>query len=170
VERAEKGLSQAAVARKAKLSLVYVSKLVSGIPHHPGAGADRSSAQLQGDRGQAERRSLVDGYQVEAVRKVEAAACSACSTTSSAPSANSAAGAGSAARSGSKVLKHYDAALTPYQRVLAAGVLTPAQQHALTQQFHALDPIALARDIQQTLDVLWKLADTRPARREAARG
>ena len=68
-------------------------------------------------------------------------------------------------RVGSKVLKHYDAALTPYQRVLAAGVLTPAQQHALTQQFHALDPIALARDIQQTLDVLWKFADIRPARR-----
>jgi hypothetical protein len=73
-------------------------------------------------------------------------------------------------RVGSKVLKRYDAALTPYQRVLAAGVLTPEQQHALTQQFHALDPIALARDIQQTLDVLWKLADTRRTPQEAARG
>ena len=73
-------------------------------------------------------------------------------------------------RVGSKVLKRYDAALTPYQRVLAAGVLTPEQQHALTQQFHALDPITLARDIQQTLDVLWKLADTRRTPQEAARG
>ena len=53
---------------------------------------------------------------------------------------------------------------------LAAGVLTPAQQQTVVQQFHALDPIALARDIQQTLDVLWKLADTRHARKEAARG
>ncbi len=73
-------------------------------------------------------------------------------------------------RVGSKVLKRYDAPQTPYQRVLAAGVLTPAQQQTLAQQFHALDPIALARDIQQTLDALWKLADTRPAQTEAARG
>jgi len=29
---------------------------------------------------------------------------------------------------------------------------------------------ALARDIQQTLDVFWKLADTRPARQDVARG
>jgi hypothetical protein len=73
-------------------------------------------------------------------------------------------------RVGSKVVKRYDAPQTPYQRVLAAGVLTPAQQQTLAQQFHALDPIALARDIQQTLDALWKLADTRPAQKEAARG
>jgi len=73
-------------------------------------------------------------------------------------------------RVGSKVRKRYDAAQTPYQRVLAAGVLLPAQGQALAQQFHALDPIALARDIQQTLDVLWKLADTRRAPQEAARG
>ena len=72
-------------------------------------------------------------------------------------------------RVGSKVIKRYDAPQTPYQRVLAAGVLTPAQRHALEQQFHALDPIALARDIQQALDELWKLADTRHARAEAAR-
>lgn len=73
-------------------------------------------------------------------------------------------------RVGSTVMKRYDAAQTPYQRVLAAGVLTPEQRQALAQQSHALDPIALARDIQQTLDVLWKLADTRRAPEEAARG
>jgi hypothetical protein len=73
-------------------------------------------------------------------------------------------------RVGSKVIKRYDGARTPYQRVLAAGVLTPEQHAVLAQQAHALDPIALARDIQQTLDVLWKLADTRPPRQEAARG
>ena len=73
-------------------------------------------------------------------------------------------------RVGSKVLKRYDAAQTPYQRVLAAAGLTPEQRQALTQQFHALDPIALARDIQQTLAVLWKLADPRHTPQEAARG
>ncbi|HSL51369.1 MAG TPA: transposase family protein [Candidatus Deferrimicrobiaceae bacterium] len=73
-------------------------------------------------------------------------------------------------RVGHKVLKRYDAAQTPYQRVLAAGGLPAAQRQALAAQFAALDPIALARDIQQTLDVLWKLTDTRPPRQEAARG
>ncbi|HYL31256.1 MAG TPA: transposase family protein [Gemmatimonadales bacterium] len=71
---------------------------------------------------------------------------------------------------GSKVRKRYDAAQTPYQRVLAAGGLTAEQRQTLAAQFHALDPITLARDIQRTLDVLWKLADTRVLRQEAARG
>jgi transposase InsO family protein len=73
-------------------------------------------------------------------------------------------------RVGSKVLKRYDTALTPYQRVLAAGGLTAEQRQTLAAQFHALDPIALARDIQRTLDVLWTLADTRLPWQEAARG
>jgi hypothetical protein len=73
-------------------------------------------------------------------------------------------------RLGSTVVKRYDAPRTPAQRMLLSGVLTEAQRQALDQQCLALDPIALARDIQQTLDLLWKLADTRPIRREAARG
>lgn len=50
-------------------------------------------------------------------------------------------------RVGSRVTMRYDAAQTPYQRVLATGRLTAAQRLALEQRFHALDPIALARDI-----------------------
>ena len=73
-------------------------------------------------------------------------------------------------RVGSRVVKRYDLPQTPYQRVLAARLLSPHQRPALAQQFHTLDPIALARDIQQTLDLLWKLADTRPRPQEAARG
>ena len=73
-------------------------------------------------------------------------------------------------RVGATVIKRYDAPQTPAQRVLAAGVLSPAQRAALAQQGHVLDPIALARDIQHTLDRLWKLADTRAPRQEAARG
>jgi hypothetical protein len=73
-------------------------------------------------------------------------------------------------RIGSKVRKRYDAPRTPYQRVLAAGGLTAAQRQALTAQFEALDPIALAQHIDQALDVLWKLADTRRAPKEVARG
>jgi hypothetical protein len=73
-------------------------------------------------------------------------------------------------RVGSKVQKRYDAAQTPYQRVLAAGGLAAEQRQALTAQFHALDPIALARGIQQPLDLLWKLAETRHRPQQAARG
>ena len=73
-------------------------------------------------------------------------------------------------RVGSKVLKRYDSAQTPYQRVLAAGGLSADQQQALTTQYQALDPITLARDIQRTLDVLWKLAETRSLREATARG
>jgi hypothetical protein len=65
-------------------------------------------------------------------------------------------------RVGSKVIKRYDTARTPYQRVLEAGVLAPAAQQALTAEQEALDPIALARDSERTLDTLWRLADTRP--------
>lgn len=73
-------------------------------------------------------------------------------------------------RAGSKVRKRYDAPATPYQRALAAGVLTARQRQALDAELAALDPIALARDIQQTLEVLWNLADSRRTMREAARG
>jgi len=39
---------------------------------------------------------------------------------------------------GSKVVKRYDAPQTPYQRVLAAGVLTAPQQQALAAEFSAV--------------------------------
>ena len=73
-------------------------------------------------------------------------------------------------RVGSKVVKRYDAPQTPYQRALTPGVLTPAQQRALAQQLLALDPVALAHDIQRTLDTLWKFADTRRTGAEVAHG
>jgi Integrase core domain len=73
-------------------------------------------------------------------------------------------------RIGSKVVKRYDAPQTPYQRALAAGVFTPAQQRALAQQLQALDPVALAHDIERQLDILWKLPDTHRTSAEAAHG
>ena len=74
-------------------------------------------------------------------------------------------------RLGSRVVKHYDAPQTPYQRLLATGALASAQQEALARQLQALDPVALAHDILHTLDILWKLADTRrTARQETTHG
>ena len=70
-----------------------------------------------------------------------------------------------------QIIKCYDQPQTPYQRVVAAGVLSPAQRQALDAHIAALDPIALAADIQRTLGTLWKLADHRPAApAEASRG
>ncbi|MDO8475292.1 MAG: hypothetical protein Q7W02_03690 [Candidatus Rokubacteria bacterium] len=72
-------------------------------------------------------------------------------------------------RVGSTVVTQYDAPRTPCHRMLLSGVPTEAQRQALAQPCQALDPIALARDSQLTLDLLWTLADIRP-RWEAARG
>lgn len=66
-------------------------------------------------------------------------------------------------RRGSKILKRYDAPQTPYQRVLATGVLSDAQRQALHRQFLAINPATLAQQITQTLEALWKLTEsTRP--------
>ena len=74
-------------------------------------------------------------------------------------------------RVGAQISKRYDQPQTPYQRVVAAGMLSPAQRQALDTHFAALDPIALAADIQRTRDTLWKLAARRPAAQvEASRG
>lgn len=73
-------------------------------------------------------------------------------------------------RLGARVVKRYDTARTPYQRLVAADALTLAQREALDAQLQTLDPIALAREIEHTLDLLWKLADTRRPAAEVARG
>jgi hypothetical protein len=73
-------------------------------------------------------------------------------------------------RIGSRVVKRYDAPHTPYQRVVASGTLTREQHQGLEAQRQQLDPIALAHDIDATLDILWKLADTRATAPEVARG
>jgi hypothetical protein len=62
-------------------------------------------------------------------------------------------------RVGAKVVKRYDPARTPYQRVLAAGVLTEAQQQALEQQYQRLNPVRLRAQIDEALTGLWELAD-----------
>jgi len=70
-------------------------------------------------------------------------------------------------RVGGTVRKRYDAAQTPYQRILATDRLTPEARQALRQQLQTLDPVVLAQEIQRTLDTLWTLADTRVRPRPA---
>ena len=51
-------------------------------------------------------------------------------------------------RHGARVSRRYDAAQTPYHRVLASGVLTPAMTADLTQRSSALDPIRLKLELE----------------------
>jgi len=67
-------------------------------------------------------------------------------------------------RVGSKRLRRYDAAQTPYQRLLAAGRLAAAQHQALAAQFLAVDPARVAQQITDTLNRLWALGDSRRIR------
>lgn len=69
-------------------------------------------------------------------------------------------------RHGARVTKRYDRAQTPYQRLLASGVLTNAQRHALTTQYEQLNPVALRAELQERLQRLWTLADRPGTRRD----
>ena len=64
-------------------------------------------------------------------------------------------------RVGSKRVRHYDRAQTPYQRLLTTGDIAADRRRALEAQFLAVDPATLAAQISDTLDQLWKCSDTR---------
>jgi len=61
-------------------------------------------------------------------------------------------------RVGSKTLKKYDQAQTPYQRVMASKHVTSDVKSKLQEQYKSLDPISLQNTIKRLQDRLWKLA------------
>jgi len=61
-------------------------------------------------------------------------------------------------RHGARVHKVYDAAQTPYHRLLTAGVLTEARQQELAASYHRLNPALLLRQLNENLDSLWRQA------------
>jgi len=63
-------------------------------------------------------------------------------------------------RAGGKLRRRYDPAKTPFQRLLAAGVLSAADRVRLTGIAQALDPVQLLRQIEQLQDALWRHALT----------
>ncbi len=65
-------------------------------------------------------------------------------------------------RHGAKVHKIYDAAQTPYQRLLRSGVLTESKRQELAATYHYLNPVHLLKQINENLESLWRLA-VRPA-------
>lgn len=60
-------------------------------------------------------------------------------------------------RDGAKVKKRYDTAQTPFQRLLRSDIPAAAKQE-LTEQYQALNPVQLKRDIIKHQDRLMKLA------------
>jgi len=62
-------------------------------------------------------------------------------------------------RQGARVVKRYDEPQTPYQRLLAAAVLSEADQARIAKHLLALNPAELQRQIDQLLHQLWQQAD-----------
>jgi hypothetical protein len=67
-------------------------------------------------------------------------------------------------RQGARTRRLYDRAQTPYQRLGAAGVLTPAKRAELERLDQTLNPLQLRRDLDAALERLWPLAALDPHR------
>jgi hypothetical protein len=67
-------------------------------------------------------------------------------------------------RTGARVHRVFDRAQTPYQRLCAAGVLTPLKRAELEALYRRLNPLQLQRDLEAALDRLWTLAAPDPHR------
>ncbi len=65
-------------------------------------------------------------------------------------------------REGATVRKHFDTAQTPYQRLLASGVLSEPAAVTLREQYARLNPVQLRRQLEGALTQLWQAAE-RPA-------
>ena len=63
-------------------------------------------------------------------------------------------------RHGAKAHKVYDAAKTPYRRLLGSGVLAQEQMDALAVQYQGLNPVRLLTQFNQALERLWGMATT----------
>jgi hypothetical protein len=61
-------------------------------------------------------------------------------------------------RDGARVLRKYDQAQTPFQRLLASDVLTPEQRARLEMILTALDPMQLLQQLETLQEALWKHA------------
>jgi hypothetical protein len=62
-------------------------------------------------------------------------------------------------RLGAKVKKRFDTARTPYQRLLASGVLGEEEAARLRRLYLSLNPVRLRAEIESALERLWALAE-----------
>ena len=63
---------------------------------------------------------------------------------------------------GDKVVRKWDEAKTPYERLLAKGVLSPEQRARLQQLYEQTNPLQLRQDIYRQLAALWEAAASQP--------
>lgn len=61
-------------------------------------------------------------------------------------------------RNGSRVRRTYGPAQTPFQRVLASGVLDAASERRLKAVYRALDPVRLLNQLESLQEALWRHA------------
>ena len=61
-------------------------------------------------------------------------------------------------RTGSRVRRTYGPAQTPFQRVLASGVLDTASERRLKAVYRALDPVKLLHQLESLQEALWRHA------------
>src|ERR1700674_6130615 len=61
-------------------------------------------------------------------------------------------------RTGSRVRRTYGPAQTPFQRVLASGVLDVSNQRRLKAVYPALDPVRLLHQLETLQEALWRHA------------
>ena len=61
-------------------------------------------------------------------------------------------------RTGSRVRRTYGPAQTPFQRVLASGVLDASHQQRLNAVYRALDPVRLLHQLETLQEALWRHA------------
>jgi hypothetical protein len=66
-------------------------------------------------------------------------------------------------REGSRVRRRYDGARTPFQRLVANGVLDSPTHERLAAIIAALDPVRLLRQMQTLQDALWRHAVLPPS-------
>ena len=62
-------------------------------------------------------------------------------------------------RYGARVHREYDKAQTPYQRLLKSGILTEDKRRELANVYNALNPVTLLKQIRQSVEHLWTLAE-----------
>ena len=62
-------------------------------------------------------------------------------------------------RVGGEARKRYDIAQTPYQRLKKTGVLDEAHQKMMAPLYRSVNPVDLRRQMYDSLEVLWKLAE-----------
>jgi hypothetical protein len=61
-------------------------------------------------------------------------------------------------RNGAKLIKKYDKAQTPYQRLMNSEHITDKKKTELKKQYEMLDPIKLLQDLEKAQNKLWSLA------------